>query len=38
MLALWSNDGKFEMLREVSDQAGIEESNDEGEDSGDDSS
>ena len=38
MVAVWSNDGKFEMLREVGDLAGNEESNDEDEDCGDDSS
>ena len=38
MVAVWNNDGKFEMLREVSDLLGNEESDDENEDGGDDSS
>ena len=38
MVAVWSNDGKFEMLREVGDLAGNEASNDEDENCGDDSS
>ena len=38
MVAVWNNDGKFEMLREVSDLLANEESDDENEDGGDDSS
>ena len=38
MVAVWNNDGKFEMLREVSDLLAGDESGDEDEDGGDDSS
>ena len=38
MVAVWNNDGKFEMLREVSDLLANDESGDEDEDGGDDSS
>ena len=35
MVAVWNNDGKFEMLREVGDQEGNEEGDDDEECDGD---